>query len=344
MKKLIPFKAFLLLSVVILFASCTKEDVDDPIDNPTDQVGDIVSTVNLTGIYDVAVYSHYAYVGQNQSNLSVIDLSDINNPVVVSTIQPYGDMRKSFIHNKLLYIAGYTEGLYIYSISNPASPQYIDHIYPGDECSSVFLTDSFLITAGGISANGLLSIYDVNTRTLIGSYTNSATDETARGYQCLDIVGNYIYAGTNAGYMHIIDISDPSTPTLVSRYYHPGTPGHAPWLLGLQVSNNTAYLADWGAGFISVDVSDINNPTLLQAFTGGTDGTQEYDVIIDGNTAYVGNGWGGLLVMDITNPSNMTLKFEVNPNAASYLDIALYGDYVLAADNGNQMLSIIKVK
>ena len=301
MKNLFSIQAFMLIIILFVSASCTKEDTDDPI-IPSASVGDIVATVSLSGIYDVAVYSHYAYVGRNQSVMSIIDLSNITSPVVVDTIQPYGDLRKSFIHNGYLYIAAYDEGMYVYSLTNPANPQKIDHFYPGDECSNVFVTDSYLITAGGISADGLISIYDVSTRTLIGSYTNTATDETGRGYQSLDIEGNYIFAGTNGGYMHIIDISTPSSPTQVSRYYHPGTPGHSPWLLGLQVSNDVAYLANWGAGFISVDISDLNNPAFLQAYTGGTDGPQEYDVEISGTKAYVGNGWGGLLVIDISNP------------------------------------------
>ncbi|PKP01465.1 MAG: hypothetical protein CVU11_15175 [Bacteroidetes bacterium HGW-Bacteroidetes-6] len=345
MKTSTTFLSGLMISLM-LFSGCKKDDDKiDPIDEtPTVSVGTIVSSVALGGTFDADAYSHYAYVCRNQEGLSVVDLSNPASPQLTTTLNPAGELRDGFVYADKLYIAAYGEGVYAYSLSNPAYPSQLLHFVPGDETSYVFVNDNYIFAAGGISSNGYLSIHDLSTGALVGAYNNTATDETDRGFQSLYVSGNYVYAGTAGGCLYILDITNPASPAFISRYYNPGTLGHSPWLQGIAVSNNVAYMADWGAGTISVDVSNPALPTELDVFTGGTDGPQAYDIKISGTTAYVANGWGGLLVLDITNPSAITLKFEVNPSSSSYLGVSLMGDYALVADNGQQKLSVIKVK
>lgn len=346
MKSFVILNSVLWLSLTVLMTNCKKDEPENNIDPYPDvvSVGTIVASVPLTGTFDVDHYSHYAYVSQNQGGLSVVDINNPSSPVLITTLHPVGELREGFVYGSNLIEAAYYEGVYVYSLSNPASPTEILHFVPGDETSYVFANDQYIFAAGGISSDGYLSIHNASTGDLVGAYTNSATDETDRGFQSLYVSGNYVYAGTAGGCLYIIDISVPSNPTKVSRYYNPGTSGHSPWLQGIAVSGDVAFLADWGAGTIAVDVSDPANPAQLNVFTGGTDGPLAYDVKISGSTAYVANGWGGLLVLDISNPSAVTLKFEVNPSSSGYLGVDLYGDYALVADNGQQKLSVIKVR
>lgn len=342
MKKL-SFLALLLIAGI--FTSCKDENDIIPDDNePVVTIGTIVSTVPMTGMYDITASGQYAYAGLNQGGIGVINISNPSSAVLVNTLHPVGEIRKVMVQNNVLYAAAYDEGLYAYSLTDPANPTEILHFVPADEISNVYTNDQYIFAAGGISSNGYLGIHDKTTGNLIGSFSNSASDETDRGFQSICVSDNTLYAGTNGGYLYIIDISNPASPVQLSRYYHPGTAGHSPWLRGITVSGSTVFLSDWGAGFIAVDASIPTSPALLQAFTSGTDGPEAYDAEIVGNTAYVANGWGGMLVINISNPTNMQLLYEVNPTMTSYLGVSIWGNYALLADNGQQMLSVVKIQ
>jgi len=112
----------------------------------------------------------------------------------------------------------------------------------------------------------------------------------------------------------------------------------------MYVSENKAYLADWGAGLIVLDIRNPSSPVELGVFTDGSDGPNAYDVVVDGNTAYEANGWGCLTVVNVQNPASMSVIFEVNPSSSSYHSVKLYGNYAVVADNGQQKMSIIRVK
>ncbi len=341
-------KLFMVLTLMSFlgFESCKDENDIIPDDqNNQPSVGTVVATTPQQGIYDITNSGDYAYTALNQNGIGIIDISDPIHPALVNTLHPTGEIRKVLVFDNILYAAAYNDGVYAYEIgSDPVHPSEILHTMPADEISNIFVNDQYLFAVGGIGSNGYFGILDKTTGLEAGNFTNVASDETGRGFQCLNINGNTAFAGTNGGYFYILDITNPASIATHARMYQSGTPGHSPWLRSISLKNNTAFLADWGAGFISVDVSVLSSPTVLQAFTNASDGPDAYDAEINGNLAYVANGWGGLLVLDVSNPASMALMYEVNPNMSSYLAVSLYGDYALVADNGQQQMAVIKIK
>ena len=343
-------KLSIAMMVILLFSemSCKKDKDEDNNNNgnntPTVPVGTIVSSISLNYACAVAIYDHYAYVGQKTQGFSVVDISNPASPTVVKTVS-ISDVRKLFVHNGKLYVAAYVGGAAVYSLSNPANPTFERSIMQGDQVSNIFADDQYIYLAGGVnSTNGFISIHNQSDGSLVGQYINNNASESNRGYASLWVSGNYIYAGTNGGYFHVIDKTNPQSPTKIGSYFNTGTPGHEPWMLGMYVSGNKAYLADWGAGLIVLDISNPSSPAELGVFTGGSDGPNAYDVVVDGNTAYVANGWGCLTVVNVQNPASMSMIFEVNPSSSSYQSVKLYGNYAVVADNGQQKMSIIRVK
>jgi len=326
--------------VLFLFSGCVKKE-------GAGETGEVVGHLDLNYAYGVAVSGDYVYVACKTNGVYVVDISDVSSPAESENLAPSGiDARRVFVDGSRLYVAGFDAGLFIYDISNPANPSLLG-TYTEDtlNVNNVYASGDKAYVVGGYSQDGgivVLNVSDPSNPTVEARYRNENPEETNRGYQSIWVDGNYVYAGTNGGYLHILELPD---LTLKGTYYNPGTPGHEPWLWDITVAEGKAYLADWGAGLIVVDVSNPEQPTQLGVFTEATDGPNFYGVVLDGNTLYTANGWGGVVVLDVSDPANMKMTLEVNPENASYLDIALSGNYVLVPNNGSpQGLDIIKIK
>ena len=72
--------------------------------------------------------------------------------------------------------------------------------------------------------------------------------------------GNYAYAATQYGGLHVLDISDPSQPTLVSTI-KPNVPG----CNAVVLADGLAYLACNPSGLFIVDISTPQNPVELSS-------------------------------------------------------------------------------
>ncbi|MEO0191257.1 MAG: hypothetical protein ABIM46_00585 [candidate division WOR-3 bacterium] len=306
-----------------------------------------IGHLDLPYAYGVTAGEGYAYVACKTNGVFVVDISDPRNPIRVSSIsEPQMDARRLFLEKTRLYVAGFTGGLYIYDVSDPKSPKFLGKYADSLKANNVFALDQRAYVAGGYSTDGALAILDVADASrpkVLGVYRTKAQKDG--GYQSVWVAGTTIYAGTNAGELHILDASKPSCLTLLGKYFNPGTPGHQAWLWGIKVYGEKAYLADWGAGLIVLDVSDPRNPKELGVFTGGADGPNEYGVIVENDIAYIANGWGALTVADVSDPKNITLAAEFNPPSTTYLDIVKVGDLILCPNNGSpQGLDIISIK
>jgi len=355
----------ILLGFALIFGACSKES-DTPGNNNNntggnnnnnnnnnnnqDTVGQQMSYVSMDLTRHLAIYGNYAYVTRQERGFSVVDMTNIKSASLVKTIKDlsFGKAWRTFVHGDKLYVACKDDGVFIYSLSSPSNPTKLANYKHGNYVQNVFVDDQYMYLIGGSgTADGYVSVHNKTDGSLIGVYINgSSSGESERGFNSIWVSGNHIYAGTNKGYLHIIDKSNPSSLTLAAKYYNPGTAGHEPWLHGIYVTGNKAYLANWGAGTIALDVTNPASPVELGVFKDGTDGPNAYEVVVKDNIAYIANGWGGLTVADVTNPANMTLKFEVNISNHTYHDIELFNNnYAVVTDNGlNQGLRIYKVK
>jgi hypothetical protein len=144
-----------IISVSLLFITCSK-----------DGTADTASGTGTGGsLARFTLAANHLYLA-DYSSISVYDLSNPANPVFktrlnvqssVETIYPYGD--KLFI--------GSTQGMFIYSIGNPSSPQLLGQALHVRSCDPVVAKDNMAyVTLRGGNACGPaedgLYIYDVS--------------------------------------------------------------------------------------------------------------------------------------------------------------------------------------
>ena len=151
--------------------------------------------------------------------------------------------------------------------------------------------------------------------------------------------------------LYILDVRDPTNPTEIGRYIYPYpfAETHSP---GASVANDDDSLlvfldGSWGCGRTGrlhlLDISDVESIHRISVFklegsdlchaTGLRVG-HATEAVIKGNLVY--SVWleGGLRVTDISDPTNTVevgMFLSPNERESSLSDVALYGDYVLAA-------------
>ena len=79
-----------------------------------------VSTLGVSkGIY---VEGNYAFVADGDEGLAIIDISNPNTPVYVTSVNTTGDSRNLIVEGDYVYLADYDQGLQIFDISDPQNP------------------------------------------------------------------------------------------------------------------------------------------------------------------------------------------------------------------------------
>jgi hypothetical protein len=144
-----------------------------------------------------------------------VHVADSTNPTQVSYAMAGYDLETIFpIQDKLLL--GSKEGVFVYSISNPAAPAQVGEFKHGTACDPVIANSSYAYvtlhagTQCGGAANELdiLGATDISNATLVKTYPM-----TSPSGLCLD--GSLLFV-CDASVVKIFDVSDPDNLQLLS--------------------------------------------------------------------------------------------------------------------------------
>ena len=157
----------------------------------------------------------YLYAIPEEHSLGVIHIADSTNPTQTSLGMAGYDLETIFpIQDKLLL--GSKEGVYVYSISNPAQPAKVGEFTHGTACDPVIANSNYAYvtlhtgTYCGAAANELdiLNARDISNATLITSYP--MTSPTGL---CLD--GSLLFV-CDETVVKVFDVSNPDNLQLLS--------------------------------------------------------------------------------------------------------------------------------
>ncbi|MCK9309088.1 MAG: T9SS type A sorting domain-containing protein [Candidatus Cloacimonetes bacterium] len=171
----------------------------------------------------IITYGSYAYAAY-ADGMRIFEVSDPTNPQLVYTMNMPNGISDIHIVDSTLFIANYSMGLYIYSLSNPELPALIVVKPNVIGIYSIKNSGHYLITAG---SQGI---------TVISIYNLAAPEQTGYYYQegdmCWDmeVVGEQLFVcqGNHLGVYNITAaVSNPTTPELpqtlvsISNYPNP---------------------------------------------------------------------------------------------------------------------------
>ena len=186
------------LVFLLIFGSATAQD-NWNITNIRDLATDWFKNVKVAG--------DYAYCA-TRYGISVMDVSDRENPEVINRIPRNGTPSSLEISDTLLYLCGGSAGFSIFSISDPEQPVEIGFCDEVRNPSRFELRDTLAFIACYRTGLSIVSVADPYNPRIIGEIRTDFGN-------CDDValMGDYAYlsAGT-----HIISIEDPTHPELIT--------------------------------------------------------------------------------------------------------------------------------
>ena len=262
------------------------------------------------------IQGQYAYVSCRKSGFAIVDIHDLNTLSVVNYTEVEDEVWDITVDGNIVYLA-VPEGLVIYNVSDPSSPQFIQK-FVFNYSRNHF---PYTVTLPPASIDDILYYNDGETLfTLDISNPTSPVvlqeDDFTGGGVTWDtplFSNGYMYIPHNMA-LHIYDISNPASPQLVyaSLSCFPRT------IYSAAINDDILILTHWQQGWGTVDISDPTNPQLIHYYE-QTYGTGFGAATLKGNTLYLSNdqkgnnaGWRVRLI-DITDPANAVLLGEMEP-------------------------------
>ena len=155
-------------------------DISDPV-NPS-EISVLENCLSANTIY---VSGNYIYL-VNQA-LQVCDISDIQNPQVISTCSDL-NINDISVRGNIVYVGTAYDGIYIWDFSNPYSPQTIAQIMLPYSLKAMELHDNLLFVGAGSRGLYTWDISDINNVRLLDSL------DTPNSVISLKADDGYLYA------------------------------------------------------------------------------------------------------------------------------------------------------
>lgn len=205
-------KKILILFIPILFslavAGCSKDNKSTG--STSAEAGQGGSLARFT------VSNGYLYMVDMQE-LKAFSLSDPTNPVLTKTVQVGWDVETIFVFGDKLFI-GSRQAMYMYSIANPSSPQYLGEASHVRACDPVIANDeyAYVTVRSGTDCGGTVNalyVYDVG-NILFPQQKNVIPLETPYG---LGMKGARLYVCDGGNGLQVYNINNPEYPSFIKK-------------------------------------------------------------------------------------------------------------------------------
>ncbi len=198
--------SFLILPIVLILIGCSSDSSSSEsssFDNSTGQGGSLAR---------FAIFNDYLYTVDNQ-DLNVFNISNNEQPVQVNEVPIGFNIETLFNYKEFLFI-GSQNGMFIYSVDNPETPQFLSEAQHFTACDPVVsnLTHAFVTLHSDIGCGNILNqlqIYDVaDLENPILISTRNLTRPIGLG-----LYGDYLIVCDDE--VKIFNIADPENSVLV---------------------------------------------------------------------------------------------------------------------------------
>ncbi len=316
----------------------------------------------------IAMKGDIVYGISKQSGISVIDYSDVNNPVRLGEFSRTDEFHNMLIEGDTGFISA--EGkVYITDVSNNI-PETISVIDLDADCYRMAISDNKLYVAGGSAGLIVLDVSDLEHPSVLGSYFDSdnmkdVVDVAVNSNGDIYVIDKekglfilktsdfqtYEQIGRMSGQMFRVKfLSD--TEIVLSygqnglRFYNCENPDSLKYLSqytqvnfisDFVVDGDTIFCADNHNGLLVLDISKIESPSLIKNVVIPA---VCYAIEKKDNYIFSVNGTGGVLCLDISDPTNVSQVSSFD-DVSYCLDMAYFNGKLLLADfyNGIKSLS-----
>ena len=202
MKKISPF---FMLSFLLLIFACEESSFDYDIDQ-NDAAGSAGSLARFT------ISGDYLYT-VDPEKLKTFDISDEQNPALLDETYVDFGVETIFPYGEFLFL-GTSQGVYIYSVATPASPQYISLFTHVQSCDPVVVSGNYAystLNSAGPCGRGFNQLDVIDVSNPQNPYlVNTLQMESPKG---LGVSGSLLFVCDEG--LKIYNLSNPSEPELI---------------------------------------------------------------------------------------------------------------------------------
>ncbi|MCY3414302.1 MAG: hypothetical protein INQ03_21835 [Candidatus Heimdallarchaeota archaeon] len=201
------------------------------------------------GGHDVAIHGDIAYLASWEKGISILNISNPNNPTILNTIQTQAACIYVKIIDDLLissyHYSDYT-GITIYDISNLSNPiEYESYEDRSKDLWSPIISGNYLIAANHKDTGSLVICKKEDDST----YVELVSYVIREVIQEFEVVDTIIFIATFEGSILIVDFSNPEDIQISGRYYSSGE------AKDLQYHNDHLYVSDRQKGLMVFEVN-----------------------------------------------------------------------------------------
>ncbi|MBI4650685.1 hypothetical protein HY745_05255 [Candidatus Desantisbacteria bacterium] len=295
----------------------------------------LVSNCDTPGnAISVLVAKNYCFVADQNSGLTVIDITNPVFPAIISNLDTPGSCDGISLYHTWGYLADGESGI-----------QIVDVKYP-DKPAIIWSCDTHGYAYGILLYKGHMYVADGKAGLAVFSFENQynllpvARAKTSGAIYSIAIKDNYIFVASGDVGMSkgegiiVMDISDPVSPNTKAIFKTQGSAN------ALQIVNNFLYVADGEGGFLIFDISNPENPALIGSFDLKVN---LFNIFVDSNAeyAYITAGKKGLYIFDVKFPNNPfpLSSFKTSDNANG----VFVKDNLAFIAGGKEGLSIVDI-
>lgn len=283
-------------------------------------------------IEDIIRNENYLYIANDQFGLRIFDISNINNPKEIGSLQLPGITHRIKLYNNHIYTANYSEGVRIVNVEDPHNPVEVAFYRTGAMVMNIALKENYLYSTQYSNidvcdiSNPSDPVFVKRLDTSVWCWDLTVKDNYIFA-QCWDrYLGSFLLSCSikdpgnpiiksvadvegvilgltdtlafvlQYGMVRIVSITNPDSIFTLSEFDTYGYKEH------IKTLDDLIFIADAYNGLLVIDPTDFNNPVYIKRFS--SPGTTE-DLIVEDNYVYMSNH--GLRIIDISDPSNLSV-------------------------------------
>ena len=307
----------------------------------------LASSINFnTNVHEIVAQGNYAYAALNTGGLAIINITNPNNPQILSTSSSgiTGTTWHLNVINNLVYVVADSNGLVIFDVSNPLAPTMISNYNRGWSLRGLYLQSISSITLAYLTwccNPAVLEIIDITNPQAIqslgqlssgmGNIMNPIAIQVKNG---IAYIGNS-YTGNNGvpqNQTFVVNVTSPTNPQPLASY--PITND----FYSLIIQRNLLYVAGTGQGLLIFNITDPTNHSLLSE---NTYGGRTNQVMLQGDLAYIADGIADLEIIDVSDPIHPQLICQTDFPGLYSADVQK--SFVYTGDGGDTNFRILDI-
>ncbi|MDP8207532.1 MAG: T9SS type A sorting domain-containing protein [Candidatus Electryonea clarkiae] len=282
--------------------------------------------------YDVDIAGDFVYVATNTSGLSIVDISNPEEPIEINYIFDGDNVRGVEVSGDFAYLWVSGEGLHIVDISDPTDPLqvgFLQHQLTGEFCVDGDLVFVEIRVGNADYVVNVIDISDPENPEITGQVALQQFNHVS---WCITAEDEYAYLSCyyimeNESEIFVIDATDPEQPEISDSAIIDG------WSKDIAVEGDFVYIGQQPDGIVVVDVSDPEDIEIVTEVRCPRGSVLLLEV--ENSILYI-LADAGFSVMDFSDPldAEQIASLQIShPHRSSWVEIVVQDDLVVVLNS-----------